>query len=100
MDGLCQQFLAGARFAHDEDGNIASQYLVDLFDHQFQLRIARAQVAQAGQAARRVGRMAGRCGHLCRHGVDIAMVGAGGKTVLEDAIGQAQLRAPVNAPSS
>ena len=97
VDGLRQQFLAGACLAHDEDGNIASQHLVDLFDHQFQLRIARAQVAQARQAARRVGRMAGWCGNLGRHGVDIAMVGAGSKAVLENAIGQAQLRAPIHA---
>ncbi|MNN76073.1 hypothetical protein D3C81_1924210 [compost metagenome] len=87
MNRLRQQFLARARFAHDEDGDIASQYLVDLFDHQFQLRIARAQVAQAGQAACSVGRMAGRRGNLRRGGVDIAMVGAGSKAMLEGTIG-------------
>jgi hypothetical protein len=59
VDRLCQQLLAGAGFAHDEDGNVASQHLVDLFDHHLELRIAGIQVVKAGQAARGIGRCAG-----------------------------------------
>ena len=49
VDGLGQQFLAGARLAHDHDRHVAPEDAVDLVDDLFELRVTRVQVAQAGQ---------------------------------------------------
>ena len=98
MDGLCQQFLAGAGFPHDQNRDVAPEHLLNLVDYRGDLRIAGIEVAQTGETPLGLFGMSTGIGLLRR----LVAVGFNWLAVrlgdmLKYIIGETQLRAPANA---